>query len=89
MKIYKQGATTITLAGQTFTSDGDGIIDVPNHLANNAFSQGFVSAKSRIRVLQAAAKAAQPDPQPEKAPAPIPLKAVPEAKPELAEKKKP
>ncbi|MDD5276740.1 MAG: hypothetical protein PHR16_11760 [Methylovulum sp.] len=86
MKIYKQGITRITLSGQTFTADGDGIIDVPNHLANNAFSQGFVSAKTRIRALQAAAKAAQPA----KSPPPASLKAALAAKPELepTEKKK-
>ena len=58
MKIYKAGATGITLAGQAFSADGDGIIDVPDHLASNAFHQGFVSAKGRMRELQAVAKAA-------------------------------
>lgn len=49
MNIYKPGATRITLAGQSFTADSDGIIDVPNHLVGNAFTQGFVSAKGQMR----------------------------------------
>lgn len=52
MRIYKAGAASVTLSGQTFTADADGIIDVPDHLVGNAFTQGFVSAKGRMRQLQ-------------------------------------
>lgn len=51
MEIYKPGATRITLSGQTFTADENGIIDVPAQLVANAFTQGFVSAKARIKQL--------------------------------------
>lgn len=51
MKIYKQNTTSITLSGQTYTSDENGIIDVPDQLAANAFTQGFVSAKARMKLL--------------------------------------
>jgi|GEM_PF-4113631 len=85
MKIYKENAASITIAGQTFSADGDGIIDVPGHLVNNAFSQGFVSAKARIRPLQAAANVpARAHLKQELTPKPD----VNEATPELAKPKK-
>ncbi len=61
MQIYKYGATSITLAGQTFHADERGVIDVPNHLAQNAFSQGFVSAKGRLQMI-AVEQAFSPEP---------------------------
>lgn len=70
MLIYKQGANGITLSGQTFTSDENGIIDVPAHLAGNAFTQGFVSAAGRIKQIAGQAMADNTA----AAPAPVPAK---------------
>lgn len=53
MKIYKEGANSIVLNGQSFHADENGIIDVPdNKMTDSVFERGFVSAKGKIAKLQ-------------------------------------
>jgi hypothetical protein len=52
MNIYKEGVSSITLRGWTFTADADGIIDVPDsYMTSKVWDSGFVSAKARLAAL--------------------------------------
>lgn len=59
MKIYKHNTNSITINGQSFEADGDGIIDIPDYLRHGAVLQGFVSAKGRTQQQANAAPVAQ------------------------------
>lgn len=65
-QIYKPNATSVTVLGETYTADENGIIDIPDDKFSPAvFSQGFVSAIGRINQLAREASTAdltQPEP---------------------------
>lgn len=52
MKVYKSGEIGITLNGDFYPADSDGIIEIPDSLQNGAFTRGFVSAKGRYAELE-------------------------------------
>lgn len=76
MKIYKQGADRITLNGQTFFADENGVIDVSDTMHNSAWAgKGFVLATGRLAELAAAKAAAEPEPVAKAVPVAIEAKA--------------
>ena len=53
MEIYKEGANSIVLNGQSFHADSRGIINVPDdRMTDSVYERGFVSAKGQIEKLQ-------------------------------------
>jgi hypothetical protein len=51
-QIYKPHTTSVTVLGETYTADENGIIDIPDDkFSPTVFSQGFVSAIGRINQL--------------------------------------
>lgn len=70
MQLYHPQKTELTLAGNTFYADDNGIITVPdNQINSSVWTQGFVSAKAKLEEL---ATRATPEPIAVPAPAPVP-----------------
>jgi len=89
MQIYKQDTHQITLNGDTFTADADGIIDVPdNKITAAVWEAGFVHAKGRLAQLARQAAAAEAEPSLAKAgePEPKPGTKTTASKPSLENK---
>lgn len=51
-QIYKPNTASVTVLGEAYTADENGIIDIPDDkFSPTVFSQGFVSAIGRINQL--------------------------------------